>query len=151
MWFFFFLLLLVNAWSDVIVVKEGADVTLRCSEELHVIPRQVKCMMMPAEGTPWTMLFSVNISRGKADREKIIHHQAGRILEISDHVFLRFTATMHSVGRYSCLLNKGDRTFNERIVLLAIIKCWVVASVFISVMHTTLNFSSSGSEGCLLC
>ncbi|XP_017340213.2 g6f-like isoform X1 [Ictalurus punctatus] len=126
----------VNAWSDVIVVKEGADVTLRCSEELHVIPRQVKCMMMPAEGTPWTMLFSVNISRGKADREKIIHHQAGRILEISDHVFLRFTATMHSVGRYSCLLNKGDRTFNERIVLLAIIKLSLAPATVIPIDST---------------
>ncbi|XP_026796037.3 g6f-like isoform X1 [Pangasianodon hypophthalmus] len=111
----------VNAWSDVIMVEEGAAVTLHCSEEPPVTPRQVKWLMMPGKGKQWTMLFSVNISRGKADGRQM-HHQAGRILEISDNVFLRFTATVESGGLYSCLLEKEDRKFKERIVLLAIIK-----------------------------
>lgn len=105
------------------MVEEGKAVTLCCSEEPHVSPRQVTwMMMMPTTGKQWTMLFSVNVSRGSVDGRQT-HHQAGRLLEISDHVFLRFTATVESGGLYSCLLEKEDRKFKEKIVLLAIIKC----------------------------
>lgn len=114
---------LVNTWSDVIMVEEGAPVTLSCSEEPCVSPRQVRWMMMiPSRGKQWTMLFSVNVSGGIADGKQT-HHQAGRLLEITDHVRLRFTATVESGGLYSCLLEKEDSKLKERIVLLAIIKC----------------------------
>lgn len=143
--FFFFL---VNTWSDVIVVEEGTAVTLNCSEEPPISPRQVSWLMMPAKGQPWTMLISVNVSTGRVDGRQMVC-KAGRILGISDNIFLRFIATMESGGLYSCLLEKEDRKFKERIVLLAVIKCWVVPSVFISVMHTTLNFSLSVSPSYL--
>ncbi|XP_058244038.1 g6f-like isoform X2 [Hemibagrus wyckioides] len=108
----------VNAWSDVIMVEKGTAVTLRCSEDPQVTPRLVKWMMMGEKGTRWTMLFSGDI-RERGNRREI---QGGRILEISDYIFLRFTATEDSGGLYSCLVEKEDKKFKERIVLLAVVK-----------------------------
>lgn len=103
------------------MVEEGKDVTLCCSEEPRLTPRHVTWMMMtPAKEKQWTMLFSVNTSRESGKQSR---HQAGRRLEISDNVILRFTATEESGGLYSCLLEKEDRKFKEWIVLLAVVKC----------------------------
>lgn len=122
------------------MVEEGADVTLCCSEEPRLTPRHVTWMMMtPATEKQWTMLFSVNISKER-ESGKQSRHQAGRRLEISDNVILSFTATVESGGLYSCLLEKEDRKLKEWIVLLAVVKCWVALSVFISLMHTTLDY-----------
>lgn len=101
------------------MVKEGTVVTLHCSEESPVTPRQVTWLKMPAKGMKWTTLISVNV---KGDGRQMMH-QAGRTLEISDNIFLRFTATVESGGLYSCLLEKEGRKYKERIVLLAVIKC----------------------------
>lgn len=101
------------------MVEKGTAVTLRCSEDAKVTPRLVKWMIMGEKGTRWTMLFSVDI-QDRANRREI--HQGGRILEISDYIILRFTATEDSGGLYSCLMEKEDNKFKERIVLLAVVK-----------------------------
>lgn len=104
------------------MVEEDTTITLSCSEELHETPRHVTWMMMtPSKEKQWTMLFSVNVNRGRADGRQM-HHQAGRHLEISDRVILQFTATMESGGLYSCLLEKEDGKLKEWIVLLAVLK-----------------------------
>lgn len=109
---------LVNAWSDVIMVEKGTAVTLRCSEDPKVTPRLVKWLIMGEKGTRWTMLLSVDI-QDRANRREI--HQGGRILEISDYIILRFTATEDSGGLYSCQMEKENKS-KERIVLLAVVK-----------------------------
>ncbi|XP_060777537.1 g6f-like isoform X2 [Neoarius graeffei] len=114
------------------MVKEGTVVTLHCSEESPVTPRQVTWLKMPAKGMKWTTLISVNV---KGDGRQMMH-QAGRTLEISDNIFLRFTATVESGGLYSCLLEKEGRKFKERIVLLAVIKLTLVPVPVIPISST---------------
>ncbi|XP_060726679.1 g6f-like isoform X2 [Tachysurus vachellii] len=121
----------VNAWSDVIMVETGSAVTLCCSEEPVVTPRLVTWMMMGDKGTNWTSLFSV-IREGGNKRLQ----NAGRILEISDQIFLRFTATEESGGLYSCLLEKEDKKFKERIILLAVIKLTLAPASVIPIDST---------------
>lgn len=101
------------------MVETGSAVTLCCSEEPLVTPRLVTWMMMGDKGTSWTMLFSADVIREGGNKRL---HNAGRILEIFDKIFLRFTATEESGGLYSCLLEKEDKKFKARIVLLAVIK-----------------------------
>ncbi|XP_046704524.1 g6f-like isoform X2 [Silurus meridionalis] len=113
----------VNAWSDVIVVEDGAAVTLLCPEEPFVTLRQVEWLVMPALEKLWTMLFSVNVIKESVN-SKQTYRQAGRTLLISNHnsISLQFTATMESGGLYNCLLEKDDKKIKEKIVLLAVIK-----------------------------
>ncbi|KAF5902355.1 protein ABHD16A, partial [Clarias magur] len=110
-----------DEWSDVIMVVEGATVTLHCSEESSVPVRKVEWLTMLNRGETWTNLFSVDVSRARLDGRQM-EHQSGRTLEISQNFSLQFTATVQNRGFYSCRMEKEDRTLNERIVLLALIK-----------------------------
>ncbi|XP_027003793.1 g6f-like isoform X2 [Tachysurus fulvidraco] len=122
----------VNAWSDVIMVETGSAVSLCCSEEPLVTPRLVTWMMMGDKGTNWTMLFSADVIREGGNKRL---HNAGRVLEIVDKIFLRFTATEESGGLYSCLLEKEDKKF-KRIVLLAVIKLTLAPAPVIPIDST---------------
>ncbi|GAA6097265.1 g6f-like isoform X2 [Tachysurus ichikawai] len=90
-------------------------------------------MMMGDKGTSWTMLFSADVIREGGNKRL---HNAGRILEIFDKIFLRFTATEESGGLYSCLLEKEDKKFKARIVLLAVIKLTLAPASVIPIDST---------------
>lgn len=118
------------------MVREDSSVTLSCFDSPPKSSVLVTWKMMSAREDRWLYLLSANCIDGQTDgrSSKVF---GGRTFEISADASLIFRAAAASQGRYACVIEQDDKKLQERIVLLALIKC----RLHNPTMHTTFFMS----------
>lgn len=104
------------------MVREDTSVTLSCFDSPPTSSVLVTWKMMSAREDRWSYLLSANCIDGQTDgRSSRVF--GGRTFEISADASLIFRAAAAVQGHYSCVIEQNDKKLQERIVLLALIKC----------------------------
>jgi len=118
------------------MVREDSSVTLSCFDSPPKSSVLVSWKMMSAREDRWSYLLSANCIDGQTDgRSSRVF--GGKTFEISADASLIFRAAASSQGRYSCVIEQDDKKLQERIVLLALIKC----RLYNPIMHTIFFMS----------
>uniref|UniRef100_A0A672K689 Uncharacterized LOC107582041 n=1 Tax=Sinocyclocheilus grahami TaxID=75366 RepID=A0A672K689_SINGR len=104
------------------MVREDTSVTLSCFDSPPTSSVLVTWKMMSTREDRWSYLLSATCIDGQTDgRSSRVF--GGRTFEISADASLIFRAAAAAQGRYSCVIEQDDKKLQERIVLLALIKC----------------------------
>ncbi|XP_035274440.1 g6f-like isoform X1 [Anguilla anguilla] len=110
-------------WDDVVVTKENTPVTLACSDRALTGSVKLEWLWKPDGRDAWSLVLSANQRqefRGGASKADM--RLADPHFQTSGDFSLRFKPRASDGGRYSCLVDLGEKKARQRVTLLAILR-----------------------------
>ncbi|KAJ8354925.1 hypothetical protein SKAU_G00224920 [Synaphobranchus kaupii] len=109
-------------WDNVLVTKVNMPVTLACSDWPIKGSAKLEWLWKPDGQDNWSLVLSV-IQRQefRGGASKMDMRLADSHFQTSGDFSLYFKPRINDGGRYSCLIDQGERTVRQRVTLLAIL------------------------------
>ncbi|XP_036394553.1 g6f-like [Megalops cyprinoides] len=114
-------------WSDVVVAEVGTPVTLACSDWPLRGSVKLNWYWKPDGLDSWSLVMSAS------ERQQFLGGASKRDMRLADSNFqksgdfsLFFNPRSKDGGRYSCLIEQGERKLRQKIILLVILTVKVI-------------------------